>query len=36
MEFWAKDHYRKIYALILANEEAVGKVVQQHGLMPKP
>jgi hypothetical protein len=27
IEFWANDYYRKIYALILANEEAVGKVV---------
>ena len=36
MEFWANDHYRKIYRLVLENEQAVGEVVQHHGLLPKP
>ena len=36
MEFWANDHYRKIYRLVLENEQAIGEVVQRDGLLPKP
>jgi len=35
MEFWAGDHYRAIYKLVMANEEAVGAVVSRHGLRPE-
>jgi hypothetical protein len=35
MEFWAGDHYRAIYRLVLDHEAAVGGVVQRHGLLPK-
>ena len=35
MEFWADDHYRKIYRLVLDNEQAVGGVVRRHGLLPE-
>jgi hypothetical protein len=36
MEFWANDHYRKIYRLVLENEHTVEDVVQRNGLLPKP
>ncbi len=35
MEFWARDHYRKIYRLVLDNEQPVGAVVRRHGLLPR-
>jgi hypothetical protein len=35
MEFWAKDHYRAIYRLVLDNEAAVGEVVNRHQLLPR-
>ena|SRR5579884_1909801 len=34
MEFWAGDHYRAIYRLVLENETAVGEVVKRHNLLP--
>ncbi len=34
MEFWAGDHYRAIYRLVLENETAVGDVVKRHQLLP--
>jgi len=34
MEFWATDHYRAIYRLVLENEAAVGAVLQRHRLFP--
>jgi hypothetical protein len=34
MEFWASDHYRAIYRLVLDNEAAVGDVVKRHQLFP--
>jgi hypothetical protein len=34
MEFWATDHYRKIYRLVLDNEPAVAEIVRRHGLLP--
>jgi len=35
MEFWARDHYRAIYRLVLDNEAAVGDVVNRHRLRPR-
>jgi hypothetical protein len=35
MEFWATDHYRAIYRLVLDHEAAVGEVVKRHGLLPR-
>jgi hypothetical protein len=35
MEFWAGDHYRAIYRLVLDNEVAVGHVVDRHQLLPR-
>jgi hypothetical protein len=35
MEFWAGDHYRRIYRLVLDNESAVGDVVNRHQLLPR-
>ncbi|HYW47920.1 MAG TPA: hypothetical protein VE959_33950 [Bryobacteraceae bacterium] len=35
MEFWAGDHYRAIYRLVLDNEAAVGDVVNRHQLLPR-
>jgi hypothetical protein len=35
MEFWAGDHYRAIYRLVLDNEAAVGDVVNRHQLFPR-
>lgn len=34
MAFWAGDHYRAIYRLVLDNEAAVGDVVNRHKLIP--
>jgi hypothetical protein len=34
MAFWAGDHYRAIYRLVLDNEAAVGDVVNRHKLLP--
>jgi hypothetical protein len=34
MEFWATDHYRAIYRLILSDEQAVGAIVNRHNLRP--
>ncbi|SPE39350.1 conserved exported hypothetical protein [Candidatus Sulfopaludibacter sp. SbA3] len=36
MEFWAGDHYRAIYRLVLDHEAAVGEVVHRHQLLPQP
>jgi hypothetical protein len=36
MEFWAGDHYRAIYKLVIANEATVGDVVKAHKLLPPP
>jgi hypothetical protein len=36
MEFWAGDHYRAIYKLVIANEATVGDVVKIHKLLPPP
>jgi hypothetical protein len=33
MEFWARDHYRAIYRLVLDNEAAVGDIVKRHSLI---
>jgi len=35
MEFWAGDHYRGIYRLVLDNELAVGDVINRHQLLPQ-
>jgi hypothetical protein len=34
MAFWAGDHYRAIYRLVIEHEAEVGAVVRRHGLMP--
>jgi hypothetical protein len=34
VDFWMKDHYRAIYALILWEEINVGVIVRRHGLWP--
>jgi hypothetical protein len=34
MAFWAGDHYRKVYRLVLDNETAVSGVVNRHKLLP--
>ena len=34
MEFWAEDHYRATYRLVLANAGAVGDVVKARNLLP--
>jgi hypothetical protein len=34
MDFWAGDHYRAIYRLVLDNEGAVGEIVNRHKLFP--
>jgi hypothetical protein len=34
MEYWARDHYRAIYRLVLDHEAAIGEVVRRNGLMP--
>ncbi len=34
MDFWAMDHYRAIYRLVLEHEAAVGEVVRKDGLLP--
>jgi hypothetical protein len=34
MEFWAGDHYRAIYRLVLDHESAVSEVVNRHKLLP--
>ena len=34
MDFWATDHYRAIYRLVLEHEAAVGEVVRKNGLLP--
>ena len=36
MAFWAGDHYRAIYRLVLDNEAEVGNVVNRHKLFPGP
>jgi hypothetical protein len=35
MEFWAGDHYRAIYRLVLDHEAAVGEVVNRYKLLPE-
>jgi len=35
MEYWAKDHYRAIYRVVLDHEAAIGEVVRRNALMPK-
>jgi hypothetical protein len=35
MEFWAGDHYRAIYRLVLDNEAAVKDVVNRYKLLPE-
>jgi hypothetical protein len=35
MDFWARDHYRAIYRLVLDHEQAVGEVVARHQLLPR-
>jgi hypothetical protein len=32
MDFWAQDHYRQLYTLVIASEGAVRDVVAAHGL----
>jgi hypothetical protein len=34
MEFWATDHYRAIYKLVLEHEQQIGTIVSRHGLLP--
>jgi len=34
MDFWAADHYRAIYRLVLDQEQAIGEIVRRHGLWP--
>jgi hypothetical protein len=34
MEFWATDHYRAIYRLVLDHEQEVGSLMSRHGLFP--
>ncbi len=34
MEFWAADHYRAIYRVVLDDEENIGKVVRRDDLLP--
>jgi hypothetical protein len=34
MVFWAGDHYRAIYRLVLDNEAAVADIVNRHKLVP--
>jgi hypothetical protein len=35
MEFWAGDHYRAIYKLVLNNEAAVRDILNRHKLLPE-
>jgi hypothetical protein len=35
MVFWAGDHYRAIYRLVLDNEAVVGAIVKRQGLLDK-
>jgi hypothetical protein len=34
MDFWANDHYKAIYKLVISEEVAVGAIVKRHGLWP--
>jgi hypothetical protein len=34
MEFWAGDHYRAIYRLVLDNEVSLGAIINRHQLLP--
>lgn len=34
MNFWATDHYRAIYKLVLEHEAQIGEIVRRHALFP--
>ena len=34
MDFWATDHYRALYRLVLAEPEKIGAVLKKNGLVP--
>ncbi|NTX16142.1 hypothetical protein HUA76_35770 [Myxococcus sp. CA056] len=34
-DFWANDHYRALYRIVLKDEARIREVVAQHGLMPE-
>ena len=34
MDFWAADHYKAIYRLVITEEVAVGAIMRRHGLWP--
>lgn len=34
MDFWARDHYRAIYRLVLDHEAAVNELLNRHKLLP--
>lgn len=34
MQFWANDHYRKIYRLVLDHEQELRQVIARHRLLP--
>ena len=34
MDFWANDHYKAIYKLVLSQEVALGAIIRRHGLWP--
>ncbi|WAM27029.1 hypothetical protein [Myxococcus sp. NMCA1] len=34
-DFWANDHYRALYRIVLKDEALIREVVAQHGLMPE-
>lgn len=36
MDFWKQDHYKWIYATVLRDEAAIGRVIQKYELLPSP
>ena len=33
-DYWTTDHYRAIYRLVLRDEDKIGRVVRENGLLP--
>jgi len=36
LEFWATDHYRVLYRIVLEHNRAIREVMKRHGLEPPP
>jgi hypothetical protein len=36
MEFWARDHYTWLYSTVMEQEQQIGRIVREYGLIPKP